>query len=599
MRTLILLATLLIGGAPGGAAEPPPAPGGGALAWLPWSSDLFVRAKAEHRLVLLDLEAVWCHWCHVMDETTYRDAQVIALLARGYLVVRVDQDARPDLANRYEDYGWPATVVFDGSGRELVKRSGYLPPREMADLLQAIIDDPTPGPSVTADAALVPAPPGALAGLLRRRLEDDLLASYDQAQAGWGSRHKYLDADCLEHALLQAAGAGAPGAAAGRRARASLDAARALFDPAWGGVYQYSAGGVWCEPHFEKLLAVQADNLRSYALAYASGGRADDLHACTQLIAYVDGFLTSPDGAFYASQDADVVAGEHAGDYFAGDDGHRRALGLPRVDTHIYARENGAMIAALCASAAATGDRRALAAAERAGQWIIAHRALPGGGFSHGGQDASGPYLGDTLMMARAALALHALTAQRRWLDVACGGLDFIAAHFAPAAAGAGYLTVPAIPAGLKATASRDENVLLARTANLAGRYAGASAYHDMAERALRFILAAGVAERRPTAGVLIAADEVSGEPLRLTVVGGRDDARAAALFAAAAADPCAYKVLEWRAAREGALPGGAPPAPPGPPILLICGAGRCLPPIADPARVRAMIDRALDRPPR
>jgi uncharacterized protein YyaL (SSP411 family) len=583
----------------GGAGEAPAPPGGAALTWLPWSSDLFVRAQAEHRLVLLDLEAVWCHWCHVMDETTYRDGEVAALLERRFLVVRVDQDARPDLANRYEDYGWPATIVFDGSGRELVKRSGYLPPRAMAGLLQAIIDDPTPGPSVEPEAPLVPAAAGALDAQRRRRLEDDLLASYDPVQAGWGRRHKYLDADCLEHALLHSAGAGAPAAAAGQRARASLDAARALFDPAWGGVYQYSTGGVWCEPHFEKLLTFQADYLRSYALAYAGAGRLDDLHACTQLVGYVAGFLTSPEGAFYASQDADLVAGEHAGEYFAGDDAHRRALGLPRVDRHLYARENGAMISALCASAAACGDRAARSAAERAARWIIDHRSLPGGGFSHDAQDAAGPYLGDTLMMARAALALYALTAERRWLGVACRGLDFIAAHFAPVAAAAGYLTVPAIPAGLPATASRDENILLARTANLAGRYAGAPAYHAMAERALRFVLAAGVAERRPTAGVLIAADEVPSEPLQLTVVGGKDDARAAALFAAAAADPCVYKTVEWDDAREGALPSGASPASPGVPLLLICRSGRCSAPVTDPAQVRAQIDRALARAPR
>ncbi len=432
---------------------------------------------------------------------------------------------------------------------------------------------------------------------LRRRLEDDLLSSYDPVQAAWGRRHKYLDADCLEHAMLQAASAGGPAAAAGRRARDSLDAARALFDPAWGGVYQYSTGGVWCEPHFEKLLTFQADYLRSYALALSSSGRGDDLHACSQLVGYVAGFLTSPEGAFYTSQDADVVAGEHAGEYFAGDDAHRRALGMPRVDRHVYARENGSMIAALCVAAAASGDRRELAVAERAARWIIDHRSLPGGGFSHDGQDASGPYLGDTLMMARAALALYALSADRRWLGIACRGLDFIAAHFAPAAEAAGYLTAPAIPAGLPATASRDENVLLARTANLAGRYAGAPALHAMAERALRFILAEGVAERRPTAGVLIAADEVLAEPLQLTVVGGKDDARAAALFAAAAADPCVYKTLEWYDAREGARPSGAAPAASGAPVLLICSSGRCSAPVSDPARVRAMIDRAVARP--
>ena len=93
--------------------------------------------------MLLDLEAVWCHWCHVMDEITYRDPDVISLIGDSYIAVRVDQDSRPDLSNRYEDYGWPATIVFNAKGEELAKRSGYMPPKEMSSLLKAIVLDPS------------------------------------------------------------------------------------------------------------------------------------------------------------------------------------------------------------------------------------------------------------------------------------------------------------------------------------------------------------------------------------------------------------------------------------------------------------------------
>src|SRR5262245_30418613 len=78
------------------------------LAWRPWSPDVLERAAAEHKLVLLDVGAVWCHWCHVMDEKTYRDPAVVAQVNRGYLAVRVDQDAEPALSVRYEAWGWPA-----------------------------------------------------------------------------------------------------------------------------------------------------------------------------------------------------------------------------------------------------------------------------------------------------------------------------------------------------------------------------------------------------------------------------------------------------------------------------------------------------------
>ena len=123
------------------------------LHWQPWSDAAFTQARAEHKFVLLDLEAVWCHWCHVMDEKTYSDPKIIAFIKSRYIAVRVDQDSRPDLANRYQDYGWPATVVFNSDGGEIVKRQGFIPPDDMASMLQAIIDDPSPGPSVTATEA--------------------------------------------------------------------------------------------------------------------------------------------------------------------------------------------------------------------------------------------------------------------------------------------------------------------------------------------------------------------------------------------------------------------------------------------------------------
>src|SRR5271154_940031 len=127
------------------------------LHWQPWSDAAFTQARVEHKFVLLDLEAVWCHWCHVMDDITYRDPTVVRLLNQRYVLVKVDQDSRPDISNRYQDYGWPATVVFAADGSEIVKRQGYIPPRPMSSMLQAIIDDPSPGPSIEKKIALHPA----------------------------------------------------------------------------------------------------------------------------------------------------------------------------------------------------------------------------------------------------------------------------------------------------------------------------------------------------------------------------------------------------------------------------------------------------------
>src|SRR5437588_1704652 len=142
-----------------------------ALKWQPWSDAVFAQSVRQHRFVLLDLEAIWCHWCHVMDETTYKDPRVMRLLNSRYILVKVDQDARPDLSNRYEDYGWPATVVFDAAGQELVKFQGYIEPERMRTLLRAVIADPTPGPSVENAAGPSVAEGAALTEAERRELQ--------------------------------------------------------------------------------------------------------------------------------------------------------------------------------------------------------------------------------------------------------------------------------------------------------------------------------------------------------------------------------------------------------------------------------------------
>ncbi|MBI1850586.1 MAG: thioredoxin domain-containing protein, partial [Planctomycetes bacterium] len=434
------------------------------IRWKPWSDAVFERAKRENRFVLLDLEAVWCHWCHVMDETTYHDPAVVALIESRYIAVRVDQDSRPDISNRYEDYGWPATVVFGPDGGEIIKRSGYIPPPQMASVLQAIIDDPTPGPSVVAEPAIHAASDALLAPALRQELLGSHVATYDSEHGGWGFTHKYLDADSVEYSLVRAR---AGDAAAEARARQTLTAQLALIDPVWGGVYQYSTGGDWKEPHFEKIMSMQAGNLEVYSLAYALWHDATHLSAARDVQRFLRGFLTSPDGAFYTSQDADVVQGEHAGEFFALGDAERRKRGIPRIDTHVYARENGWAIRAHVALFEATADAGALDSARRAAQWIVANRSLPGGGFRHDAHDAAGPYLGDTLAMGRAFLALHEATAERDWLARAEQAADFIAAHFQT---DAGFATAAlpdaASPGSPAPKPQRDENVAVARFAN-------------------------------------------------------------------------------------------------------------------------------------
>jgi uncharacterized protein len=552
--------------------------------WQPWSDSIFEKARKEHRFVLLDLGAVWCHWCHVMEEITYRDPKVIALIKQRYIAVRVDQDARPDLSNRYEDYGWPATVVFNSDGSEIVKRQGYIPPKPMASMLQAIIDDPSPGPSIVAEPALEQASDAGLKPEQREKLRKILRENYDPKNRGWGTVQKFLDWDIIEFCLSEAMRGDHE---LERMARETLEAQRQLIDPVWGGVYQYSTDGDWKHPHFEKIMQMQSENLRSYAQAFALWKDPPHLEATKKIRDYLHNFLTSPDGAFYTSQDADLVQGEHSAEYFALSDADRRKRGIPRIDQHIYARENGWAINALATLYGVTGDESALVDATRAAEWVIANRSLPGGGFRHDAQEAGGPYLGDSIHMGRAFLKLYAVTADRKWLRRAEEAAQFIETKFK---SDIGYSAfVQPLAGTLKPKPQVDENVAVARTMNLLHHHTGKEVYEKAAQHAMRYLAAPAIGEHHGYAvgGILLADQELGTPPLHVTVVGKKDDPAAHSLFMAAIALPANYKRVEWWDEREGVMPNPDVQYPRfEKAAAYICTDRRCSAPIFDPARI-------------
>jgi uncharacterized protein len=524
------------------------------LKWNGWSDELFSHAASEKRFVILDLEAVWCHWCHVMEKTTYADPEVVELLASKYIPVRVDQDANPDLASRYGDWGWPATIVFGPDGTEIAKIRGYIEPARMQALLKAIIDDPSPGPSVGEAFEIKPSASVFLTKEQRAELVKNVDESYEDAIGGWGESLKYIDPDSMDYAITRAE---AGDTVATRRARQTLDAATALIDPVWGGVFQYSEGGSWTKPHFEKIMSFQAQHLRQYSQAYALFRDEKYLAAARDIERYFAGFLISPDGAFYVSQDADLNHDIDGHAYYALGDAERRKLGLPRIDKNLYARENGWAISGLVAFYNVTNDPKILAIAERTAKWVNDNRALPGGGFRHGDKDRSGPFLGDTLAMGQAFLDLYAATGNRDWLTQAGKAGDFIGANFRDDAGGfvSSKTSEGKVGVFAKPPKHSDDQIQVARFMNLLNRYFGNDTYKDHAAHAMRYLTGVSAEVARPMPGVLLADEELAVEPTHMTIVGYKDDPRALALHAVARAFPARYKRLEWLDLREGKLP--------------------------------------------
>ena len=107
------------------------------IKWRPWSEKAFDEARQLNRPILLSISAVWCHWCHVMDETTYSHPGVIDLINREYMPIRVDNDLRPDINQRYNMGGWPSTAFLTSSG-DILTGATYLPPDQMADALARV-----------------------------------------------------------------------------------------------------------------------------------------------------------------------------------------------------------------------------------------------------------------------------------------------------------------------------------------------------------------------------------------------------------------------------------------------------------------------------
>ena len=563
------------------------------IAWREWRDDIFEQAKAEHRLVLLDLEAVWCHWCHVMDEKTYSDREIAGILREHFLAIKVDQDSRPDIANRYRDYGWPATIVFNSKGRELLKRAGYIDAVELSGLLRDAVQHPDKAEET--NSAPIFSQVTSLFTDLKRKLEQNYEKSWDREKGGLNLPQKFLDDDSLEYALLTLD-------LAGNDAKKSvqdlvtltLTNNLKLVDPVWGGVYQYSTNYNWDHPHFEKIVPTQAKNLRMYALGAVYFDHPRFMAAAFDVHRYLTDFLRSPEGTFYTSQDADVNKGEKSPEYFALDDHGRRAAGIPAIDTHVYAGENGLLIAALTTLYASSGKEEALVVAGTAAKWILAHRSIPGGGFRHEENDPAGPFLHDTLAMGDALLRLYATTAEREWLPFAKSAGEFIINTFkAKVGNMPGFVTAAAkTGAALQPLPYLPENIIAARFFNLLHRYTGEERFREAALSAFRCIASPGVALRTISEpGILVVDYELSNEPLHVAIVGPKKDETAKKLFLRALAFPRIYKRTEWLDRREGPLPANDVPYPELPrPAAFVCTNRRCSLPIFDPAALDKLI---------
>jgi uncharacterized protein YyaL (SSP411 family) len=595
LRFALVLLPALFGGVAASADDPRTHPVG----WQAWEKSVFERAGRENRYIILHMAAVWCHWCHVMEGTTYRDPAVLKLIGEKFIPVRVDQDSHPDLSYRYENWGWPATIMFDKDGNEIFKRQGYLPPDLFAKLLAAVIEDPSALPASGLDARAENGVHALDAGT-RAKLDALYRETYDRENGGFGAVHRFVHGDTLEYALARARPLKrhADPATYADMAGRTLAGARRLIDPVWGGMYQYSDTLDWSSPHFEKLMNIQRDALRMYVLAWQAGGDATNLAAARDVARWLTERMRAPEGGFYVSQDADVDHETTGKVFYALDAAGRARLREPPIDRNLYARETAWAAAGLAALYDATGERTYLDAAVRAVDWAVANRRAPGGGFGHARAASDDVHLGDTLAVGEAALALWRSTGERRWLSLAAEAGRATDARFRD---GDGGFVVrqpdpEAIGALRKPVKQIDENVAAVRFFNLLHRYTADASFRAAAEHGMAWLVA--LAKRDVVLpGALLADDEMSREPAHVTIVGAKSDPAAQALYAAARRYPTRYLRIEWWDRSEGPLPNPDVDYPELPQAAAFaCANGACSLPVFTPDEVAGIVRKIEDR---
>jgi uncharacterized protein len=308
--------------------------------WFPWGDAAFARARADDKPILLDIGAVWCHWCHVMDGESYEDAATAEVLNRDFICVKVDRDERPDVDVRYQravqalsgQGGWPLTAFLTPSG-EVFFGGTYFPPEHnhygrpgfrtvLLEIARTYREDRE---QVTKNAqairqhvtdALDEAKPGDVSAQLVEQGADQMARLFDIRYGGFGTAPKFPHPAACEFLLA-------------RWHDTRLDWQREVVektltgmarggvrDHVGGGFHRYAVDERWIVPHFEKMSYDNSELLKAYLSAYQALGTPLFRDVAAGIVDWVLEVLADgSEGAFYASQDADVTAGDD-GDYW-------------------------------------------------------------------------------------------------------------------------------------------------------------------------------------------------------------------------------------------------------------------------------------------
>ena len=355
------------------------------IAWRAWGEEAFAEARAADKPVLLAISAVWCHWCHVMDETSYSDGEVIRGITERYIPIRVDNDERPDVNRRYNMGGWPTTAFLTPDG-EILHGGTYLPPDAMRHYVAEIADlwrdrrgelEPRLREMKEHEAHAHAQKPGDLDPAIVASISALIRGQYDPEFGGFGREPKFPQPKLLRFLLDEYRRTRSEDVAGMLHKTLAAMAGGGMYDPLEGGFFRYSTLRAWGVPHFEKMLEDNAELLWIYSEAHRTFPSAGYDRIARDVMRWMDALLWRDDvHAFAGSQDADEQ-------YYVLDAAGRAAHGAPFVDRRVYAGWNALAASAYLAASAALGDVHVY---ERAHDVVVAianRLGRPDGGLSH------------------------------------------------------------------------------------------------------------------------------------------------------------------------------------------------------------------------
>ncbi len=308
--------------------------------WHEWGEEAFARAREENKPILLDIGAVWCHWCHVIDRESYDDAELAELINRLFIPVKVDRDERPDVDARYQvavsavsgQGGWPLTGFLLPDGRPFFGGT-YFPPEEamgrpsfrrvletVADAYRTRRDDVERAAGsllqAVSKAEMFEGARGDWSPALLGTMIAAMVARYDPRYGGFGQGPKFPNAGALDLLLDHHQATRDPQSLIITRTTLQKMARGGVYDQLAGGFHRYSVDERWLVPHFEKMSYDNSELLKNYLHAYLVTGAIGFRQTAEGIIAWVNRTLSDQQrGGFYASQDADISLDDD-GDYF-------------------------------------------------------------------------------------------------------------------------------------------------------------------------------------------------------------------------------------------------------------------------------------------